>query len=849
MSIVAARVRSRAGQLAAIALTAAVLAGVGVGMAGALESGLDAAVRAAVVDPRARMLVTSASADEVAESAPRAFGGAPIQVDDVDGVVVVAPDPARAGTGDLAAYRDGAAELPSVLSDDGVASRTAVSGGLGAWAQELLDLGWRSRLLALVPFLVVAVGGLVAARDVVRVLALSRVTELSVIRSRGASRRRLVLGELREVGAVGAAGAFLGGVVAALVSGAPALLALAFAAVVPLALAIVAVPVVLAAIPRDRADEAAASSGRTRAAGVVGLILLFGAAGLSIWRLVSTGSAADPAGIAAPALGLLAGSVLVLAGVGAAARVVDAASSRWRTLGPALAVRRLARRLAVLATVVLLVAVATASTVFASAFGATGERIARDVRELRVGGDLLVSDWPAATDPDALPASAVTPLLRTPGEFGDDEPLILLATAARLPDALRPLPGLVDPAALGADLETPAAGLVLPDGTTRLDVATTATEGVLLSLWVIDPSGRARAVALDGSPIEGPVASLVALDADVSRAVGDIAARVTSITATTPAGEVDIPVPVDWEPQFEAFPDFFPAANPFGPEVRFSTPSDGLGFDLGRSSRDQVAVRLMPPGEAGARLPVVVTAGLAARNALETGAEVDVRFAGTGRYVLGTVASIVGAAPTAGDRDAVLVDLPAFAVQQLRLVETVPVTPELIVRADDPDAVRAALPDGVISVGLEPATGDRMLGIARTLLWLAAAGAVVVAVAGIAGVSASLVAERRRETRILTVLGELPARQARGQRLELALTIALAGLGGAAVGVGLALAVVPAFARAAAPGSAVLPAVGLEFDVVGGLALLAALTVASIVVVAVHGMRVARSAVGPGGAS
>jgi hypothetical protein len=849
MSIVAARVRSRAGQLAAIAVTAAVLAGVGVGMAGALESGLDAAVRGASDEPGARMLVTSATAAEVAESAPGAFGAAPLRVEELGGVVVVTPDPARAGTGDLTRYRDGADALAAVLSDDGVTSRTAVSGELGAWAKGLIDLSWRSRLLALVPFLVVVVGGLVAARDVVRVLALSRVTELAVTRSRGASRRRLVLGELREVTAVGAAGALVGGVVAALVGGAPPLLALALAAAVPISLAIVAVPVVLAAIPRDRSDEAAASSGRARAAGAVGLVLLFGATGLSIWRLVSTGSAADPAGIAAPALGLLAGSVIVLAAVGAAARVVDVASSRWRALGPALAVRRLARRLPVLATVVLLVAIAAASSAFASAFAATGERIASDVRELRVGGDLLVSDWPATADPDALPVTGSTSLLRTPGEFGRDEPLILLATADRLPDALRALPDLVDPAALGASLASASPALALPDGTTRLEVAATATDGVVLRLWVIEPAGRVRSVPLDGTAIEGPLTAVAALDADVSRAVGDISARVTSITATTDDGDVDVPVPVGWEPQFEAFPDFFPDANPFGPEIRFATAPDGLGFDLGRSSRDQVAVRLMPPGEAGERLPVVVTAGFAARNGLGDGEEVDVRFAGTGRYVLGTVAATVAALPTAGDRDAVLVDLPSFGVQQLRLAETVPTAPELVVRADEPETVRDALPEGAGAVGLEPDTGDRMLGIARALLWLAAAGSVVVAAVGVAGVSTSLVAERRRETRILAVLGELPARQARGQRLELALTIVLAALGGLGVGVALALALVPAFARAAAPGSGVLTSVALQLDIVGGLALLAAFAAALVAVVVVHGVRVGRSAATRGTAS
>ena len=51
-----------------------------------------------------------------------------------------------------------------------------------------------------------------------------------------------------------------------------------------------------------------------------------------------------------------------------------------------------------------------------------------------------------------------------------------------------------------------------------------------------------------------------------------------------------------------------------------------------------------------ARIPIVVSAAFAERNGLEFGAEVDVRFAGTGRYLLGEVSSIVPAVPTAGRR-------------------------------------------------------------------------------------------------------------------------------------------------------------------------------------------------------
>ena len=842
MSIGVARLRSRAGQLAAVGATAVVLAAVAVGMVGTLETGIDAAVRGAAAEPGARTIVANADADRVAESATVAFALAPVLVEDVAGDTIVRPDPERVGSGDLVALRDGALRMPDRLVEDGVATRTAVSGGMAEWAQELLDLGWRARLLAVVPLLVVTAGGALAARDVVRVLQLSRVAEFAVIRSRGASRARILVGEVREVLLVGTAGAVVGGAVAGVVTGPPLGLALAGTALVPLALAAIAVPVVRRAIPSGRSDEAARASGRARAAGIVGVAVLFAATALALWRLVTTGAAADPVGIAAPALGILSAAVLVLAVVGLAARLADAGTRRWLALGPALAVRRVARRLAVFATVVLLVAVAAASTVFAAAFAATGERVAADVRQLDVGADLRVASWPVGADPAALPARAATALLVNPGEFGDDEPLVLLARADRLADVVRPLPGVVDPSALAASLEVPAVGLPLPDGTTALRVATTTTPGVQLRLWVMEPSGRVRSVALDGAAIPGPMAAVLGLDADVSRATGDISARVTALTATTAAGEVDVPVPTDWEPQFVVFGDFAPGAGAFGVETRFATAPDGLGFDLGRSSRDQVAVRLMPPGEAAQPIPVVVSAAFATRNGLETGSTVEVRFAGTGRYLLGTVADVVPAVPGAGDADAVLADLPAFAVQQLRLTADLPDAPGLLLAADDPDAVRVALPDGVTATGLGAATADRMLGIARSLLWLAAAGTLAAAVVGTAGVSASLVAERRRETRILAVLGETPARQARGQRLELGLTIALSGVLGAGAGLLLAVATVPSFARAAAPGSSALPDVALALDATGLAAALGAGAVGLGLVVVAHGLRVVRGA-------
>jgi hypothetical protein len=680
---------------------------------------------------------------------------------------------------------------------------------------------------------VVTVGGLVAARDVVRVLEVSRVAELAVVRSRGASLRRILAGELLEIGIAGSVGVLVGASAAVLLTGAPPLFALVLAVVVLLALAVVAIPVVRAATPRDRADEAAAASGRARAAGVVGLIVLFAATAFAVLRLVGSGPAGDPLGIAAPALGVLAAAVLVLAAVATLARLGDLATRRSVALAPSLAIRRLARRLPVLATVVLLVSIAASTTVFAAVFAATGERVAADVRQLRVGGDLLVAAWPEGDDPDALLAEGVAPLLMNPGELGDDEPLILAAPAERLSLALRSADGLVEPERLAEFVAASPAGIALPDGTTRLEFVIEATDGVALQVWLLEPSGRVRVAPLDAT-VTGPARAILAIDADVSRAGGAIGARITSLVASTPGGLVPVPLPSDWEPQFAAFPDFAGG--------RFDTIDGGLGFELGRRSTAEAHVRLMAPGDPEARIPAVVTADFAARNGLGVGDEVDVRFAGAGRSVLALVNGTVPGLPIAGDADAILVDYPAFAEQQLRLTEAVPLASSLIVRTDDVGAVRDALPAGTSVTGLEPGTPDRMLGVARDLLWIAAAGAVALAAVGVASVSAALVAERRRETRILTVLGETPGRQARGQRLELAFAMVLAALGGAAMGAVLAALTVPGFARAAAPGSGVLTGVGLAIDLPAAAGLLGALVVLLVALLVVHGQRVVRDA-------
>ncbi|WP_030893383.1 ABC transporter permease [Streptomyces sp. NRRL F-5053] len=145
----------------------------------------------------------------------------------------------------------------------------------------------------------------------------------------------------------------------------------------------------------------------------------------------------DPVLVAAPALALLAGAVLVLRVLPAAARLGERLAARGRGLAGALAGWQLARRPLRGAGPALLLVLAVATGVFALGQGAGWDRSQDDQADFRTGADLSVSG--AGTPPlaqgglfDSVPGIAATaPVARTDYPVEGGRSVQVLATDTR----------------------------------------------------------------------------------------------------------------------------------------------------------------------------------------------------------------------------------------------------------------------------------------------------------------------------------------------------------------------------------------------------------------------------------
>jgi hypothetical protein len=225
----------------------------------------------------------------------------------------------------------------------------------------------------------------------------------SQIRSRGASGRQLVA--LAAIEAVviavpaaalglplglGLATLLAGGTAGIRVSGDVAILAgvAALVAVVGLTLPTVAATGPLAAVRR--------SPGRQRAAAFIQRsrldLAIAALAAIALWRLrgsVSAGEvAATPLAIVGPAVGLLAGAILLLRIVPLLGTAIERALVRSGSKGRALAVRAVARRSVAAARPALLVAMSTAIAIFAGGYGLTWQASQQDQAAFTVGADI-----------------------------------------------------------------------------------------------------------------------------------------------------------------------------------------------------------------------------------------------------------------------------------------------------------------------------------------------------------------------------------------------------------------------------------------------------------------------------
>jgi FtsX-like permease family len=347
---------------------------------------------------------------------------------------------------------------------------------------------------------------------VARLLAGERSGEAALLRARGGSRGRIAA--LAAVEALllavpaGAAALLLAGPLVRLLAGHGALgrARLRFAgtldgsawwvaAVSALACALV---IALPALRRSGtyAQERAARTrrgalpGAVRAGADLGLLAV---AGLAYWQLSrrATGSGvltagrggtlgADPVLVAAPALCLLAGTVLAIRLLPLVARLGERRAALGRGLTLPLAGWQLARRPGRGAGPVLLLVLTVAMGIFAIGQGASWDRSQRDQADYAVGADVRVTGTQTPQFGQAgmfasVPGvTAVTPAARTQEVLDQNRLATVLALdTVRAPGILRFRPDQagVSPRRLLAPLDTarPApAGLVLPAGTVRL---------------------------------------------------------------------------------------------------------------------------------------------------------------------------------------------------------------------------------------------------------------------------------------------------------------------------------------------------------------------------------------------
>ncbi|MFF7436961.1 FtsX-like permease family protein [Streptomyces sp. NPDC008122] len=420
------------------------------------------------------------------------------------------------------ALRTAATEAPKALAGATDAFGTTIS--VSTALPTVLDQTRRALLVSRSTLLIVAVQLVLLAAYalllVARLLSTERSGETALLRARGGSRRRIA--------GLAAAEALLlalpAAVVAPLLSGpltrlfadrsalsslgvhldtSPSLTVWLVAAVVALCCAAAVVAPALAAgdgsVVSLRKGRSASLPGPVRAGADLGLLAIAAVAYWQLQRPSSTGGtlgadeagggSVDPVLVAAPALALLAGTVLTLRLLPPAARLAERRAAGGRGLSAALAGWQFSRRPLRGAGPVLLLVLAVAMGMLAIGQSGSWERSQRDQADFRVGTDIRVlSAGPGEpTQTERLAAvpgvRAVAPVHRASMDVSGKNAAVLAVDTRNAGGLLlRPDLSGVPASSLLAPL-TPESGtgtgLPLPAGTRTLtvDLRTTAPAG------------------------------------------------------------------------------------------------------------------------------------------------------------------------------------------------------------------------------------------------------------------------------------------------------------------------------------------------------------------------------------
>ncbi|MEU6573915.1 ABC transporter permease [Streptomyces sp. NPDC046805] len=619
------------------------------------------------------------------------------------------------------------------------------------------------------------------------------------------------------------------------------------------------------------AGRAGTLPGPVRAGADVGLLVV---AGVAYWQLNRQTSGAvraglpqapgsadaggavlgiDPLLVAAPALALLAGTVLTLRLLPPVARLAERRAAAGRGLPMALAGWQFSRRPMRGAGPVLLLVLAVALGMLAIGQGASWDRSQDDQADFRAGAPVRVL---AAGDGGlgrtetyaALPhVREAVPAVRTAQPLsGDRTATVLALDTAHAADAVLMRPDLapVRPLLAGLTPRPSPAGARVPAGTARLrltaavrsstgpgttiDVTVTLQDqyGVpyQMSLGQLPTDGRPHALTLDLASPPGP-SLLTGLQLDMPQPAYRAERHrftVSELTATGADGTVrriSLAAPVSWAAAARASGTVSPnaATNPTRPRLSTSGPLTvdyGTGYlpakDVWTVASVAVALKVVQP--AAPEVTAVATDRFLASAGAHTGQRVEVTYDGESLPVrivrsvpaLPTTAAPAGSGEDAGEDDggAVLVDLRAVnrALQARYDASATPTEWWLDTAPGDASAVAAAvraLPDvgpGQVVVRDEIAAElrDDPFGAGPEAAFAAAAVvAAALAAVGFAVSAAGSLRERRAEFAVLRALGAPRRRLARTIATEQGVLVGLALLVGVGLGTVLTRAVLP----------------------------------------------------------
>ncbi|WP_327717164.1 ABC transporter permease [Streptomyces sp. NBC_00490] len=637
--------------------------------------------------------------------------------------------------------------------------------------------------------------------------------------------------------------------------------------------------------------RARALPGALRSGADIGLLVI---AGVAYWQLSGqttgavTGDSSgalgvDPLLVAAPALALLAGTVLTLRLLPPLARLAERRAAAGRGLATALAGWQIGRRPGRGAGPVLLLVLAVALGMLAIAQGASWDRSQDDQADFRAGvpvrvlangqDDLGRTDEYAAVDHVRQAAPAVRTDLPL---SGNRTAAVLALDTAHAADTVLMRRDLasepVRPLLTGLGPKSATAGARIPAGTSRLRLTATlrgATADTTADVTVTleDRYGTpyrvpAGTLAGDGRPhtLELPVPSgpLTLTDVQlvqplpIGRAQQQrlILGELSAVRSDTSVRRLQLPT--DWTVRSLAdgivenadgsnLPTKARVTGSKPPTAAYGTgyiPADNPYVIASLTVRLQVAQPAQPQITAVATDRYLASAGAA------TGQRVDVTFGG--RTLSVRIVASVAALPTAvNDGGALLVDLRSVnRVLEARYGESVTPT-EWWLRTDRPAEVASALRDRtdmdpaqvVVRDEIAEELRDDPFGAGPEAAFTAAAGvAAALAALGFAVSAAGSLRERDPEFAVLRALGAPRRRLGRTIALEQGVLVTLALSVGAVLGTVLARAVIPLVVlttEATRP----VPEVLVELPVPRVVVLLGAVAVLPLVVTGVLALR------------